>query len=154
MANAEERRQVIVAERSGPLRFLARHPVLSVALLACCVGVWFYSQRGWTVAKLERLIQTELPLDCDRKTAEAWFKRHGIWHDSFAYAPRDMRGHSTMQQLAGLQSKYIEHTVRGEIDSPAANVGLIDSGRISLYFFFDENDRLLGHYIDEFMYSF
>jgi hypothetical protein len=128
---------------------------LTFALLALVGGggwLWWSSQRGWTVAKLERLIQAELPQGCDRAAAEAWFDRHGIRYGWFEDTTGDMRGHQTMPQLAGLQSNELSGMMRGDIAGPEANVSLIVPGRISVYFFFDKQGRRVGHLVDPFEY--
>jgi len=126
--------------------------LLLVTLVSCGGWLWWCSQRGWTVAKLERLIEAEVPPDCGRKTVEAWFDQHGIRYTWFEDTTGAMRGHQTMPQLAGLRSEDLSGMLCGEISGPEANVDLIFPGRISVYFFFDKQGRRVGHLVDPFVY--
>jgi hypothetical protein len=123
-----------------------------LALISCGGWLWWSSQRGWTVAKLERLIQAEVPQGCDRTTVEAWFNHHGICYDWFEDTTGDMRGRSTMPQLVGLRSENLSGMLRGVIEGPEANVDLIAPGKISVYFFFDKQGRRVGHLVAPFAY--
>jgi hypothetical protein len=125
---------------------------LLLTFIGCGGWMWWSSQRGWTVAKLERLIQLEVPRECDRATVEAWFDRHGIRQSWFEDTTGDMRGQQTMPQLAGLRSSDLSGMVRGDIVGPAANVDWVFPGRISIYFFFDKQGRRVGHLVDLFVY--
>jgi hypothetical protein len=63
------------------LPFGRRHVLracLALSLVAIGCWLWGESQRGWTTAKLERLIRSELQPGCDRVDVEAWLDRHGI----------------------------------------------------------------------------
>jgi hypothetical protein len=124
---------------------------LLVTLLICSGWWWWATHHGWTVAKVERLIEAEVPRRCSRATAAAWFRRHKIDYTRFEGFPGDMRGHQTMAELAGLRSDEIGETLRGEIDE--ANLDLICHGTISVYFFFDKQGRLAGHLVHPFVYS-
>jgi hypothetical protein len=123
--------------------------VLALAAIGGCGAcVWWATQRGWTVAKLERSIRAEVPPSCDRRTAEAWFDKHHIqhwWSDetSLARAP---------QTPARFRDKDVGGMLEGVIEGPEANVDLISPGEISIYFFFDEQGRLVGHLVDKLIY--
>ncbi len=115
---------------------------LSLVLLpVLLVGGWVWrdSQRGWSAEKLERLIQAELPADCDRQQVETWFDMHGI---RYGYCiPGDQPDDDSMPTLAG------------QIEGKEANVGFLESGRIDIYFYFDKQGRCAGHKVDPFVYS-
>jgi len=142
------------SERSG-----CRTPVLGclfvVFLVAIAVSLWVRqdAQRGWTVARLEHLIEVEVPADCDREQAEVWFERHGIQHSYFTDTTGDRSGQRTMPMLANLRDEDLSGMVRGWIEWPEANVGFRSSGRIQIYFFFDKEGRRIGHLVHPVVYS-
>src|SRR5687768_2634739 len=87
---------------------IGRRCCLSFALLAVFAGIvwiWIDSQRGWTKGRLERLIQTELPAERDRKQVEMWFDRHRIQHQYFRDTTGAGWGKGTMAQHAGLRDE-------------------------------------------------
>jgi hypothetical protein len=102
---------------------------------------------------LEQLIEAEVPPGCDRQQAEAWFNKHGIMHSYFKDTIGDRSGQKTMPMLAGLSDKDLSGMVRGWIEGPEANVGFGESGRINIYFFFDKQERCVGHLVHPFVYS-
>jgi hypothetical protein len=127
-----------------------------LALLLVALGygswMWWLSQRGWTAAQLEKLIQAELPANCDRASASAWFDQHGIGYNWWADTTGDSRGNRTMPELVGLKNSDLSGMLRGNLASPEANVGWFSTGRISIYFFFDKQGCRVGHLVDEFVY--
>jgi hypothetical protein len=125
--------------------------LLAVVVLGACI--WRESRRGWTVANLERLVQAEVPLGCDRRHAEVWFDKHNIEHSFFADTTGDRSGMDTMPLLAGMHDDNLSGMVRGWIEGPEANVGFGQSGRITVYFFFDMQGRCAGHLVFPFVYS-
>jgi hypothetical protein len=125
--------------------------VLAVLALATWVGL--DSQRGWTVAKLERLIEAEVTPHCDRQQVEAWFDRHGIPHKYSVDTTGSRYGDQTMPMLAGLRDEDLGGMVGGGIEGPQANLGFLRNGRISVYFFLDKQGRVVGHLVHPFVYS-
>jgi hypothetical protein len=124
-----------------------------VAVAAAGTWVWRGSLRGWTVAKLEALIEAEVPRGCDRQHVEAWFKRHRIQHLYFAHTTGDRRGPYTMPMLAGLRDRDLSGMIRGTISWPEANMGFGRNGDIMVYFFFDTQGRCVGHLVHPFVVS-
>ncbi len=139
------------------LKFSLRQQMAMVLVFAlfASIGSWYWraSQRGWTVSKLERLIQAEVPLGCNRPFVETWLDRQGITHSYFPGPSRDRRGKQTMPEIAGLDPSKVNETVRGEIGVSEANVSVVFSGTISIYFFFDAKGRLIGSLVDPFVYE-
>jgi hypothetical protein len=126
--------------------------LLLLVVGAAAFLVW-WDQRGWTVARLERRIKSEVPPGCGRAEVETWLHRQGIRHSYWQDTTGDRRGEHTMPMLAGLDSKDLSGMVRGEIaHSEGANVNWIFPGDISMYFFFDKQGRLVGHLVDPFVY--
>lgn len=129
-----------------------------VALVLVTVGIliawiWREFQRGWTKEKLESLIAAEVPAGCNRAHVDAWFDKHRIQHQYMADTTGDQSGNSTMPMLAGLRDQALRGMERGLIEGPEANVGFLESGRISVYFFFDKEGRVVGHLVHTFIYS-
>jgi hypothetical protein len=127
--------------------------LLLLGVLGCGGWLWWSSQRGWTVSKLERLIRAELPPLCDRAAAEAWFNRHGIAFAWFHDTTGDVSGKKTMVQIAKLRSSQLSGMLRGDIEGSQANVDWIFPGRISVYLFFDKEGMLVGHLVHPFVYE-
>jgi hypothetical protein len=125
---------------------------LLLLVLGSAGWLWWLSEQGWTVAKLERLIQAEVPPNAERKSVEAWFVRHSIRYNWWVDTTGDRRGHQTMPEIAGLSNRDLSGMLRGDIDGAAANVGLFSSGRIRVFFFFDKQGNCVGHLVDEFVY--
>ena len=115
--------------------------------------MWWASQRGWTVAKVERSIHTEVAPDCDRRTVEAWFDRHGIRHYWFENASEGVQVLRTRTQSVGFRNEDVSGMLRGDIEGPEVNVDLVFPGRIFIYFFFDKQGRRIGHVVDPFVYN-
>src|SRR4029077_6219922 len=110
--------------------------VLVVAAAGVCLLK--YALGEWTVSKLERLIQSEVPVGCDRHQVEVWFERHHIAHMYLTDTTADTSSGSTMPELAGLKSEVLAGMARGIIEGDKAYVHPILNGRISVYFFFDK----------------
>src|SRR5207249_2843833 len=116
----------VVSERgqeSTPVRLnyrpLVGCAVFFLLLLGGYAGLlWWNSQRGLTVAKVERWIKEEVPPGCDRQFVEAWFDRHGISHDWTDDTEGAKRDHKTLPQLAGLRSEELSGMVYGKISGP------------------------------------
>lgn len=143
--------------RSLRIRFTVRRLMVLVAVLAvfssCVAWYWKATRRGWTEARLERLIRAEVAPNSDRADVEAWFDRHGIGHAYFTAPIEDRRGTLTTPEIAGLDPSKLSGAVRGDILSPEANVSLFSSGEICIYFFLDKNGRLAGYLVDPFAYE-
>jgi hypothetical protein len=139
--------------------FSLRWLLLVVPIAAILLGVtirWIQreSDRGWSVERLERSIQAEVPPIQNRQQAEAWFKANSIDCQYFDDPTGGYEvGNQTAAMLAGLQSKNLSGVVRGSIEGEAANVGFLSNGRIIVFFFFDHQGRCVGHFIHPFEYS-
>ncbi len=113
------------------------------------------SDKGWSVARLEQDIQSQNPPISDRLTAEAWFTAHGI---DYRYFPDPTGGYQVggrdITTIAGLNPKNISGVVRASISGDAANLGLFTSGRITVFFFIDQDGHCSGHWIEPLEYTF
>jgi hypothetical protein len=58
-----------------------------------------------------------------------------------------------MPELAGLKNEDLCGMVRGTIEGAEANVSLLVSGRIMIYFFLDKEEHCVGHWIQEVAYT-
>jgi hypothetical protein len=113
-------------------------------------------EKGWTPSKVEREIQLKLPPGSTRAQIEAWLdliRPDGLFHVDRDYfqgtADLGVIGDQTPLQLSRLPPDQVAGVVRARFHS--ANVNLIFTGWIDVYFFFDKNDRLLGHYVNPFV---
>jgi hypothetical protein len=126
---------------------------LPLLVLGAAALLMAWDQRGWTVSRLERKIKAEVPPGCGRAEVEAWLARQRIRRSYREYTTGDRRGDRTMPMLAGLDSKDLSGMVRGDIEpSEGANVNWFFPGRITIYFFFDKQGRLVGRLVDPFVY--
>jgi hypothetical protein len=125
-----------------------------IALAALVASGFAYrsgeSQKGWTIAKIDRLINAGIPLGCDQQQMESWLDKLGIRHNytTETWEYKTDSG-STMPTLAGLNPAKLDGMIVGRIEGKDANVSLIFSGRLSLFFFFDHKGAYVGHYIDK-----
>lgn len=109
---------------------------------------------GEEVARqLEQAIQAEVPAAARRPEVETWLDGRGIKHDYFTDTTGDRSGNRTKPMLAGLRDEDLGGMVRGMIACPNAAAGVSDSGRLSIYFFFDKQGVCVGHLVDFFQYS-
>jgi hypothetical protein len=156
--------QIDSTTRYSRLRWLAL-----VLLVLAAVGAWMFlnPRRSWSVGKVEALIQAEVPPGCSRQQVEDWFSRHNISHGYTEDTTGDM------PMLAGLKDSDLSGMVCGEIysrhygfrvvrgqssvppehEEPEANVGWLQEGYISIYFFFDKDGRCVGHLVHRFILS-
>jgi hypothetical protein len=126
--------------------------VIGTFAAALSAFLWYEMEKGWTPSKVEREIQLKLPPGSTRPQVEAWLD--SIHPDGSFYVDRyyfkgttnlGLIGNQTPLQLSGLPPDQIAGAFRATFHS--ANVNLIFAGWIDVYFFFDKNDRLLGHYL-------
>jgi hypothetical protein len=110
---------------------------------------WTVFQRGWTVGKIDRLVQAEVPLGSTRQEAEEWLDSHGFPHEYFADVTLDRVDEQTAPRAAGLSERDLGGLVRGMVFD--ANVDLVFEGYINVYFFFDHEGRLAGHLVRHFV---
>jgi hypothetical protein len=131
---------------------------LSFLIVAAVAGlgawVWIDSRRGWSVDRLEQHITGEIPANASRQDVEQWFDSHAIDHRYLPGRVSDTIGNQTITAIAGYNDADTSGSVRGDIRGEDANTGFLRSGRITIYFFFNKDRKLLGHYIDPFSYSF
>jgi hypothetical protein len=124
--------------------------ILALIVLGSASGLyWTIFLRGWTVGKIERLVQAEVPLAITRQEAEAWLDSHGFAHEYFADVTLDRVEGQTPARAAGLSDRDLGGLVRGMVFD--ANVDLVSKGYINVYLFFDRDGRLVGHLVRPFV---
>ena len=147
------------------------------AIIVACFGLAFAALCAWiqrsmisaggdprhaqcaaTKERLDRLIESEVPMGCDRAQVQSWFDKHGVQHSYSADMTGDLKGNKTMPMLAGLRHRDLMGMERGLIEEgpmpggPDADVFSLNGGRITIYFFFDKQGRMVGHLVDCFVY--
>jgi hypothetical protein len=133
-------------------------------IFAGCAGfLWYETEKGWTPKKIEQAVHENVPPGATRAQVEAWIdsipsdSTCRVYHDYFNFdiAPfrdhLDTIGNQTVVELSGLPRDQVKSMVRAPF--AGANVDLIWGGRVTVYFFFDRNDRLLGYFMDTFVAS-
>jgi hypothetical protein len=106
---------------------------------------------GWTCTKVERLIQAEVPPDCDRGQVEAWFERHDIPHGYFEGTTGTSSFNVELALRLGLKPEDVSGVEHGDISE--ANEHFLFPSDISIYFVFDSRRRLAGHLVDAMIYG-
>ncbi len=142
-----------------------------IALIALIVGVGVLAVVAWICAikssndgeiakaaavkqKLDCLIASEVPKGSKRSEVQTWFDKHRVQHSYFADTTGDGQGNKTMPMVAGLRDEDLSGMERGWIDGPGPDdeVGCLEDGRITIYFFFDKSGRMVRHYVECFVY--
>jgi len=83
----------------------------------------------------------------------AWLNLRGIRHTYLTNTTGDRFGQQTAPMLAGLRDEDLGGMVRGLIECPDEAAGVADSGRLSIYFFFDKGGVCVGHLVHFFEFS-
>jgi hypothetical protein len=129
-------------------RWLIAAAVLLFIFASVAMLYWFAFLRGWTVAKIEHLVGAEIPVGSPRPEVEASLKKLGIKHSYFHDVTKgniaSIHG-QTLPQRAGLAERDLSGMVEWVIDD--ANVDLFHPSYIYVYFFFDREERLVGHLV-------
>jgi hypothetical protein len=112
-----------------------------VLFVSAGAGLWWKSKQGWTEARLERLIESELPVGTDRIQVEDWLTTHGIPHTYSILSGN--RIDSTYSERQAELSKQNHSMVKEEVSS--ANESLFFRNEIEIFFYFDKQERLAGH---------
>lgn len=104
--------------------------------------------------RLNCLIESGVPAGGRRSQVRAWFDKHRVQHIYLADTTGDRRGDETMPMLAGLRDQDLSGMERGWIEGPGPDdeVGHLEGGRVTIYFFFDKGGKMVGHYVDCFVY--
>lgn len=119
------------------------------AAIAYWMNPWliFRPQVNWTVEDVAKIIKAEVPKQAGQSAVKSVLDRHHIQHSTFDARPDDASTDiSSAAKEAGLKSKDYRVCLRGQIVDAA--VDFLFHQHIWMYFFFDEQDRLVGHWID------
>src|SRR5262249_49587776 len=118
------------------LRFSLRTMFVCVAVLGVAMAwISYKSQRGWTVGKVERLIEREFNPRWGPGETRAWLNSKGIGGLCFVGGPQSMTATTvhgqTMAAYIGIPEGEADCMVRSVIsEKENANVGWFDSGEI------------------------
>jgi hypothetical protein len=104
---------------------------LALVLVALGGVYWYAAESGGTPKKVERMLRTELPVGSTRAQVEAWLDSHGFYH-------------SRLVERDGRESKEVLAII------DPANVHLLWEGEIQISFYFDQDDLLIGHKLEQF----
>jgi len=132
--------------RASTCRISCVNPVkqsVCLAIATAIVGGWVFvqSNRGWTVGKLEQLIQTEIDPQWHEETV-------GKWVDSCCSKNGFKRGNGhagivISRRLLADGWAFLNWRLTPE---EGANLGILKSGEIQVYFLFDQNSRRFVRY--------
>lgn len=114
--------------------------LIAVAIIAAGVGWLRYeSQRGWTEAKLRRLVETEFNPDWTRASFESWARGHDFdagWADDLYWYPGPNKNQVGEVRCAGLHA------------SKGANLGLFRRpGSLTKQFYYDKQGKFITYRI-------
>jgi hypothetical protein len=121
--------------------------LLGLALLLGGTLAW-QATKGWTPSKVDRTARAAVPLGSTAAEATAWLQANGF---------TDIESGSTtgleyFETRDGVSLMGATAYVCG--DAPNPNVDLLFDGTITVFFFFDENDRLVKIYVLTWICSF
>lgn len=113
-------------------------------------GSWYWraTHRGWTVARVENLIRSEVPPRATRAEVIAWRDRHGLlpyWDGDGQVA-----AHARAAQMDLSRCQTYEMAI---ISYPRANADLLTGGQIVTVFLFDGRDQLVGWQVEGWPYD-
>jgi hypothetical protein len=105
------------------------------------------ANKGWTPSKVDRAARAAVPLGSTAVEATAWLKAKGITDiDSGS-----TEGLEYLESRDGVSLMGATTCVYG--DAPNPNVDLLCDGTITVFFFFDEEDRLVKIYVSTWICS-
>lgn len=135
---------------------------LVVLLLCSGAGILYETHRSWTPEKVEKVTQTSCPPGTSRLEVEAWLKSNPFPVSStiklINKPPPLYEGQAKRydydvsisdQEYVLREVRIPQNLVKGIIWTkiPDPNVDLLCSGTITLFFFFDNNNLLIKHYV-------
>ena len=131
-----------------------KHPLLmslsfAAAAIAGLIGWQCHSrsQQDWTRAKIERLINDELPTGCTRQQAIGWLDRHGLPYS--VYPATDIGGPRYWAKDAGINEETVGDVLQCDaLPSFDGVMSLVVTHEIELLLFFDKHGKLAGHAIE------
>jgi hypothetical protein len=108
-----------------------------------------------TLGRAERLFKEISEPGRSRVAVQAWLSSRSILSDvvsrredtTFKGWWMDARGHQTVAEHAGLNVDDVYSIVR--VHYPYSSITLVGYAEITVYFFFDKNDRLLRQWANE-----
>jgi hypothetical protein len=116
-----------------------------VLLASAGAWLWWNTQQGWTVARLERLIGAEVPVGSDLAQVEGWLNCHGI-QNTYSILNAHDNDYADSARQAGLRKQNLSGVMKGDV--VPANESWFFRSEIEVLFFFDKNGRLAGHTVD------
>jgi hypothetical protein len=117
-------------------------------VLGLVVLVAYADGRGWTPGKVERAVNRDLPPGATRSRIEAdldakgWPHIHSAGADSLRY----------YGEYVGLRREQLGGIVFADV--PGANVGWLNQGSVTVFFYLGPDDRLIRSYVRVALVSF
>jgi hypothetical protein len=106
---------------------------LGLLLLLVGGGFWLKWERTWTPAKVERALVASLPPGSTRSEVKAWLEARHIYHTDILDLDGNRRSNMLMAEIGDAASELFG-----------------SFGEISIYFYFDKDDRLCRHEVQFF----
>jgi hypothetical protein len=122
-----------MCSRKDRLRFQVWLITLGLVLLACLAGAWYISSHPSgpvTVSEYEQWIDTSLPPGTPKWEVESWLKSHHIPY-GYKVAGKTVGPKNVIEAVTGTAWR-----------------------QITIYFFFDDQDRVTKRMVTKFDYSF
>jgi len=119
--------------------------LLSVLALVALVGLAArYVPPAYTFV-LDRRIAWALPNGATNNQVEAWLQSEGLHYYATKGTWADRIGNQTVTQRAKLRDAQVAQCTKAPVRTPGP---LDDFYQVTLYFFFDERNRLIKHSVE------
>ncbi len=135
-------------KQSSGHRTKARNRIIWVLVLLAfgAYVAWPYCF-GWTVQNLENLIQAEVSQDSDRQEVESCLDRRGIRHIYEEDFGSVRFNDQTPPTFVDLREDNLSGMVIAQLSRRQVRSGILEIGTIYVFFFFDRQGKLAGHWI-------
>jgi hypothetical protein len=120
-----------------------------VLLVSVAVFGWWHTHSGMTVATLDTLMLAELPNGSNRQEVELWCDRNRIQCRYSSQISNPQLGYANCDVLehAGVNASSLSGMMTGKLGPEFVAQDLVAfSTEIDLFFFFDNDGRLAGHF--------
>jgi hypothetical protein len=121
------------------------------ALLAVCVLAYFSCPEGTLESRAKELINQRIENGVAHADVLTWIQQQKATTE-YIHAEEDLVGHTPISELAGIPGDTISFTIRSRL--PMACQTWYSRVYVDIYFFFDDQDRLIRPYIREVQIAF
>jgi hypothetical protein len=122
---------------------------VTITVMLALVGVYAWSEvrAGWTPAKVEKEAKSALPYGSTKREVMLWLQTNGF-QDIHSGSAKKLDYFETRD---GISLEGAKDVIYGK--TPHPNVGLICKGNITVFFFFDLDERLVKMHVQTWICS-